>query len=71
MLATIRAEGSLLYAFRFTKSLAWLVGEWLAYGANKPTTRQTSHANDFVNAKSRAREKAAPLGKRLREYASN
>ena len=31
--------------------------QWLAYGANKPTTRQTSHADDFVNAKSHAREK--------------
>ena len=26
-------------------------------GKNKPTTRQTRHANDFVNAKSHAKEK--------------
>ena len=41
MLATMRAEVSLLYAFRFTKSLAWLVcrvvGLW---------GKQTNYATD-------------------------
>ena len=41
---TLRAQVSLLHRF----------------GVNKATTRQTSHVNDFVNAKSHAREK--PLG---------
>ena len=31
-------------------------------GVNKLTTRQTSHANDFVNAKSHAREKPLLAG---------
>ena len=46
MLATIRAEVSLLYAFRFTKSLAWLfcpvVGLWgkqTNYATDKPCRR--------------------------------
>ena len=46
MLATIRAEGSLLYAFRFTKSLAWLVcrvvglwGKQTNYATDKPRQR--------------------------------
>ena len=38
---------SLAWHLVLTKSFAWLVGR-----INKPTTRQTSHANDFVNAKS-------------------
>ena len=38
---------SLAWHLALTKSFAWLVGR-----INKPTTRQTSHANDFVNAKS-------------------
>ena len=38
----------------------------LAWGVNKVTTRQTSHANDFVNknAKSHAREKPLLAGYR-------
>ena len=31
-------------------------------GVNKPTTQQTSHANDFVKAKSHAREKTLLTG---------
>ena len=31
-------------------------------GVNKPTMRQASHANDFVNAKSHAREKPTEIG---------
>ena len=31
--------------------------EIFLFPVNKPTTRQTSHSNDFVNAKSHAREK--------------
>ena len=38
---------SLAWHLALTKSFAWLVG-----CVKKPTTRQTSHANDFVNAKS-------------------
>ena len=38
---------SLAWHLALTKSFAWLVGR-----VNKPTTRQTSHANDLVNAKS-------------------
>ena len=34
-------------------------------GVNKPTTRQTSHANDFEKAKSHAREKPLLAGHRL------
>ena len=37
------------------------------WGVNKSTTRQTtSHANDFVNAKGRAREKPLFAGKKSR-----
>ena len=51
---------SLAWLLAFTKSFAWLVvlrcgfvyARW-----NKPTTRQRGFANDFVNAKSNAREK--------------
>ena len=41
------------------KSFAWLVCRVVGFsqGVNKPTTRETTHANDFVNAKSHAREK--------------
>ena len=31
-------------------------GRGFSWGVNKPTTQQTSHANDFVSAKSHARE---------------
>ena len=54
MLATMQAEVSLLYAFRFTKSLALLVCRLVGLWA---TTRQTRHANDFANVKSHATEK--------------
>ena len=40
----------------FTKSFAWTLG------LNKPTRRLTSNANDFVNARSNAREKALLAG---------
>ena len=39
-------------------------------GVNKPTMRQASHANDFVNAKSHAREKPLLAGYRKRPFAS-
>ena len=39
-------------------SRSWFV----LYGVNKPTARQTSHANDFVNAKSHVREKPLRAG---------
>ena len=42
----------LAWLLAFTKSFAWLV----CRNVNKPTTQQTSNANDFVNAKSHARE---------------
>ena len=45
---TLRAQVSLLHRF----------------GVNKATTRQTSHVNDFVNAKSHAREKTLLAGKK-------
>ena len=40
----------------FTKSFAWTLG------LNKPTRRLTSNANDFVNARSNAREKPLLAG---------
>ena len=43
---TLRAQVSLLYRF----------------SVNKATTPQTSHVNDFVNAKSHAREKPLLAG---------
>ena len=61
----------LAWLLAFTKSFAWLacrvVGlvtrrEKQTRVVNKPTTRQTSHANDFVNAKSHAREKPLLAG---------
>ena len=39
----------------------------LSRDVNKPTTRQTRHANDFVNAKSHAREKPLLAGYILRK----
>ena len=41
------------------KSFARLVCRVVGFsqGVNKPPTRETTHANDFVNAKSHAREK--------------
>ena len=46
------------------KSFAWLVCRVVGFsqGVNKPTTRETTHANDFVNAKSHAREKPLLAG---------
>ena len=44
----------------FTKSFAWLVCRVI--GLFTPPTRQTSHANDFVNAKSHGREKPLLAG---------
>ena len=43
---TLREQVSLLHGF----------------GVNKPTTRQASHLNDFVNTKSHAREKPLLAG---------
>ena len=61
---------SLAWLSVFPKSFAWLVCRIVGLftsrekplqqtvsHVNKPTTRQTSHTNDFVNAKSHAREK--------------
>ena len=60
---------SLGWLLAFTKSFAWLAGRVVSLfmprekqGGNKLTTRQTSHPNDFVNAKSRAREKPLLAG---------
>ena len=60
---------SLGWLLAFTKSFAWLACRVVSLfmprekqGGNKLTTRQTSHANDFVNAKSRAREKPLLAG---------
>ena len=46
------------------KSFAWLVCRVVGFsqGVNKPTTRETTHANDFVNAKSHARENLCSRG---------
>ena len=48
----------------FKKSFVWLVWHVVVAlrGVNKPTTQQTSHANDFVNAKSNVREKPLLAG---------
>ena len=40
----------------FAKSFAWTLG------VNKPTERLTNNANDFVNARSNAREKPMLAG---------
>ena len=50
---------SFAWLLAFKKSFALLVCRvvGLFTGVNKAITRQTSHANDFVNAKSHAREK--------------
>ena len=50
---------SLAWLLALTKSFAWLVCRVVValWDVNKPTTRLTSHANDFVNAKSHVREK--------------
>ena len=44
-----------------------LLRSFMPRGVNKPTVRQTSHANEFVNPKSHAREKPLFAGnKRLK-----
>ena len=55
---------SLVWLLAFTKSFACLVCREVGFsrGVNKPTTRETRHANDFVNAKSHAREKPLLAG---------
>ena len=40
-------------------------------GVNKLTTRQTSHANDFVNDKSNAKEKPLLAGYRNKQAENN
>ena len=56
---------SLAWLLAFTKSFAWLVCRVV----EKLTTRQTSHANDFVNAKSHAKKKPLLAGKSDRHLA--
>ena len=55
---------SLAWLLAFTKSFAWLVCRVVGFsqGVNEPTKRETTHANDFVNAKSHAREKPLLAG---------
>ena len=62
---------SLAWLLAFTKSFAWLVCRVVGLfttrvcfsrRVTKPTTRQASHANDFVNAKSHARKKPLLVG---------
>ena len=52
---------SFAWLLAFTKSFTCLfsrvVGLFTPRGVSKPTTRQTRHVNDFVNAKSHAKEK--------------
>ena len=49
---------SLAWLLAVYQSFAWLVCRVVValWDVNKPTTRQTSHANDFVNAKSHVKE---------------
>ena len=60
---------SFAWLLAFTKSFACLfsrvVGLFTPRVVNKPTTRQTRHVNDFVNAKSHAKEKPLLAGYRL------
>ena len=60
---------SLAWLLVFTKSFACLVCHVVGLftphekqGVNKPTTRQTRHANDFLEDKSHAREKPLLTG---------
>ena len=39
---------------------------WLFCHVSKPTTQLTSHVNDFINAKSNAREKTLLAGYKLK-----
>ena len=47
--------------------VACLLRSWFVYIKNKPTTcmRLTSHANEFINAKSHTREKPLPVGQNM------
>ena len=60
---------SFVWLLAFTKSFTCLfsrvVGLFTPRGVSKPTTRQTRHVNDFVNAKSHAKEKPLLAGYRL------
>ena len=60
---------SFAWLLAFTKSFTCLfsrvVGLFTPRGVSKPTTRQTRHVNDFVNAKSHAKEKPLLAGYRL------
>ena len=70
LLATMRVEVSFLMAFSVNEvaCVACQSRSWFVLfaqekrGGNKTTTRQTSHANDFVNAKGHAREKPLLAG---------
>ena len=62
---TQRSRVSFWHGFAF----AWLIGPvvglftpYFSRGVNKPTTGLTSHANDFVNAKSHAGKKRLLVG---------
>ena len=58
MMVTVQAEVSLAWFLALTKSC--LLCSWFVYALE--TTRQRSHANDIVNAKSHAREKSPLTG---------
>ena len=55
---------SFAWLLAFKKSFAWLVCRVVValWDVNKPTTRLTRHANDFVNAKNHASEKPLLAG---------
>ena len=55
----------LAFTKSFTSLFSRVVGLFTPRGVNQPTTRQTRHANDFVNAKSHAKEKPLLAGYHL------
>ena len=67
MCLTLRAEFLSCMVLVIIKSFAWLVSRvvglfYTPQGVKTPTTRETSRANDFVNAKSHAKEKPLLAG---------
>ena len=62
---TLRAEVSFAWLLAFTKSFAWLVCRvvgLLETGRKQTSYATDEHANDFLNAKSDAREKPLLAG---------
>ena len=62
---TLRSRVSFWHGFAFAWLIIPVVGLLTPYfsrGVNKPTTGLTSHANDFVNAKSHAGKKRLLVG---------